>query len=927
MNETTVLPTAPGQEPEKDSGKPPRRRRRRRTNGEQKKAAQAEKAAPAPQQGKTTRRAKKRSRPNQDINAADPTAAIKARIFEVDPAAEAKEDLPPILPLLPEWEGSVPLRSEKPRSPRREAAPAAENAAAASSEKPSEKQAEKTAERPVRHAAAPVDPDMQQRILDTLRALGSPQPAEDLLDAMAVPALPFYHALDALETEGRLFTTRKQKVALPEQLGYVTGRLQITSRGYGFVIPGEEQEDVFVAQSALGGALNGDTVTVRPVQSQSRGASSEGEVIAIVEHANTQIVGTFHKEGTTCTLVPDNKKLGPSFPAVNARRGAAKDGQKVVCRMDYAAGKQPVARVHEVLGWPEEAGTDVLSIIRAHDLPEAFPKVVLNAARAIAQEVPQDDILRREDLRGMTIVTIDGRDSKDFDDAVSLEKLSDGNYLLGVHIADVSHYIREGSALDKEALRRGTSVYFVDRVIPMLPEELSNGICSLNPGVDRLTLSCFMEIDPSGTVVSHRIAETVIRSSERLVYEDVTALLSGNAAMRRRYKRLIPMLTDMQELWGILNNRRMQRGSLEFELPECKVILDEQGHTEDVVLCERGIANRIIEEFMLVCNETVAEHMAHLGKPMIYRVHEVPDEEKITELAAFLGGFGLTLRRSNGPLKPKALQTVLLKAVGRPEENIVSRVSLRSLKKARYCEENLGHFGLAAEYYCHFTSPIRRYPDLLAHRVIKETLRGKLSARRTAALAAKIPEAAQHCSERERAAMETEREVDDLKKCEYLAKHVGEEFTGVISGVTSFGIFVELPNTCEGLIRVSDLPDDYYVFDEKNYRYVGRHRGAIYRLGDSVTITVAAVDAEAHRADFSLVTDWSKNRDGSKSRPASRAKAQKGGAPRSGKTQKAGVSAPQGKSAPSRSGKPGRGQGQGQGQRSGAKSASHRKDK
>jgi len=842
------IPSAqkPSASPEADAQqKPIRRRRRRRTKPSSATAQQKQAEQTPPQtQKKTARRAKKRVRPNQDINATDPTAAIKSRIFEVDSTAE--ESLPPILPLLPDWEGSMPLctpsRAAKTVAQKRapEATPAEKPAAAA--------------KKPAKRSVLRPDSQLQEQILDQLRIMGAPQLPEDLLDAMGAPAIEFFNALDALEAEGRLFTTRKQKVALPEQLGYVTGRLQITSRGYGFVLPADGSDDIFVAQKSLSGALNGDTVTARLVQ--SGGASSEGEVIAIVEHANTQIVGTFHKNGKTCTLVPDNKKLGECFPAENARRGAAKDGQKVLCRMDYSTGALlPTAKVTEVLGWPDDVGTDVLSVIRAHDIPEAFPKVVLNAARAIPQEVPQDDILRREDLRKMTIVTIDGRDSKDFDDAVSLEKLSDGNYLLGVHIADVSHYIKEGSALDKEALRRGTSVYFVDRVIPMLPEELSNGICSLNPQVDRLTLSCFMEIDPSGTVVSHRIAETVIRSTERLVYEDVSALLGGNAALRRRYKKLVPMLTDMQELWGILNARRMQRGSLEFELPECKILLDEKGRTKDVQLCERGIANRIIEEFMLVCNETVAEHMAHLEKPMIYRVHEVPDEEKIAELAAFLGGFGLTLRRGNGPLRPKALQNVLLKAEGRPEENIVSRVSLRSLKKARYCEQNLGHFGLAAEYYCHFTSPIRRYPDLLAHRIIKETLHGRLSARRTASLQTRLPEAALHCSERERAAMETEREVDDLKKCEYLSGHVGEQFKGVISGVTSFGIFVELPNTCEGLVRISDLSDDYYVFEEKNYRYVGRHHGAVYRLGDTVQITVSAVDLETHRADFALVTD------------------------------------------------------------------------
>ncbi|MGI6151389.1 MAG: ribonuclease R family protein, partial [Christensenellales bacterium] len=647
-------------------------RRRRTKQAQPAKVKSAEGAEGKEQQEKQKpKKARRRSRPNRDVSLEDPAAAIRQRIFEIDDG-DVSEGMPPILPILPEWSGSAPVRGNlSVKQVKKVQAPRSEEQAAP---------AQATARKSAKKAIVKDDANLQQAILDCLAQAGIPQSPEALLGKLAVPAMDFFAALDVLEASGQLFTTKKHRVALPSQLGYITGRIHITSKGFGFLTPSDGSADVFVAQRDLNSAMHGDLAVLK--LTGSGGHSRDGEIVAVIERARKALVGRFVLESGSPRFIPDDAKAGGPYPAINLRRGGAKDGQKVVCEMDYDA--SPItARVTEVLGWPDEAGTDVLSIIRAHDIPEQFPRTVKIAARRVPEEISEDDILRREDLRRYTIVTIDGRDAKDFDDAISLDKLQNGNYLLGVHIADVAHYVKEGGALDKEALRRGTSVYFVDRVIPMLPEELSNGICSLNPNEDRLTLSCFMEIDQKGNVLSHRLSETVIRSSYRLVYKDVTQLLEGNARLRKKYQAILPMLTDMAELYEILNRRRIRRGSLEFDLPECKITLDEKGRTADVSLYDRGIANRIIEEFMLVCNETVAEHMAHLDLPILFRVHETPDPERVTELAAFLAGFGLTLRGLKNGLHPKSLQSALSKVEGRPEESIVSRVALRSLKKAR----------------------------------------------------------------------------------------------------------------------------------------------------------------------------------------------------------------------------------------------------
>ena len=651
---------------------------------------------------------------------------------------------------------------------------------------------------------------------------------------------------------GELFLSKKRKYALPTQLGYLTGRIQVTTRGFGFLIPNDESGDVFIAQKLLNGALNGDQVVVRIVDPGA--ASREGEVLAVREHVNERIIGTLEKVKGGYVVHSDNNKLVEEFFVEKGRLGGARQGQKVVADIDYSTG-EPLLTVKEVLGYPDEDGTDVLSILRAHDISEEFSPHVLRAARNIAQEIARDDILRREDLRDWNIVTIDGADSRDFDDAISLDTLENGNILLGVHIADVVHYIRENGAIDKEAGRRATSVYLVDRVVPMLPSELSNGICSLNPDVDRLCISCFMEIDAKGRVVNHRIAETVIRSKERLVYEDVTALLEGDEEQRSRYAPLVPMLEKMEHTARLLGEARQKRGSIDFDLPESKIQVDAHGKPVKVGYVERGFANRLIEEFMLICNETIAQHMALLDLPMVYRVHEPPEIEKVHELNLFLGSLGYSVRHSQNGIRPKQLQAVLEKANGKPEEGVISRVMLRSLKKARYSDQNLGHFGLAADNYCHFTSPIRRYPDLEVHRILKDVLHGQLNEKRQEALRAMLPELCVHCSEKERDAMEAERDVDDLKKAEFLSDHIGETFDGIVSGVTSFGLFIMLPNTCEGMVRISDINDDYYSYDEKNYQIVGRHTKKCYRLGDSVRISVRSVNVAMRQVDFTLLAE------------------------------------------------------------------------
>ncbi len=694
---------------------------------------------------------------------------------------------------------------------------------------------------------------MQDKILEALTAAGKPI-APDTLIAQFEDKAAASSAIEELMKNNRLLLTRKRKLALPEHTGLTPGRVQGHARGFGFFVPQNGGQDAFIPADAMHGAMHGDSVWVRYTDQFSRNGSPEAEVALVSKRAYNKIVGTFEVESRSGGyVVPDESRIPMDMLIPKDRTLHANAGDKVVASiLEYPDGRRPMlGAVLEVLGNKNTAGTDVLSIVRQFDLSETFSKAAQRQAKQISESVADDDRVMRESLIDKMVFTIDGADAKDFDDAVSLERLSNGNLYLGVHIADVAHYVKEGSALDRDALERGTSVYLADRVIPMLPVELSNGICSLNPDVDRLTLSCFMEIDSAGRVLRHRLAETVIRSKYRLVYEDITRLLQGDAAMQAKYAEIVPMLKELETLCGVLNARRVKRGSIDFDLAEANIRLDATGRPVDVEKAERGIANRIIEECMLIANETVAQHMYDLKSPFLYRVHETPDKEKLTELNAFLQTLGYGIRNLRD-VQPRAIQKVLDMAHGSQEENIVSKVVLRSMQKARYSEQCLGHFGLAATRYCHFTSPIRRYPDLMGHRIIKFMLHGELNEKQVSRLNDRLPDIAEHCSRRERVAMEAERAVDELKKCEYMKERIGDSFAGVISGVVSFGFFVELGNTVEGLVRASTLDDDYYVFDEKGYRMVGRSHGQIYRLGDTVQVRVAAVHMDSRNIDFEL---------------------------------------------------------------------------
>lgn len=664
--------------------------------------------------------------------------------------------------------------------------------------------------------------------------------------------------LDQMVKEGSLVVTKKGKYALPETLGFLVGRLQGHPKGFGFLIPdNKDEEDIFISAENMEGAMHNDRVMVRLLTRKSNGDKSrEGEVVRILERANKTIVGLLEKEKHFGFVIPDDSRIAfDIFIPEKEIKGIRSDSKVVVEIVRWPEPRRnPEGRIIEVLGHKDEAGTDILSIIRQYKLPEEFPEEVKEAARKIPQEVRDSDLVGRKDLRHLKTITIDGADARDFDDAVSVELLDNGNYLLGVHIADVSHYVPENSIIDKEAYKRGTSIYLVDRVIPMLPPELSNGICSLNPNVDRLTLSVFMEIDHNGKVVDYSIHESVIRNKYRMVYEDVSKILEDNdPELIEKYSDLIDDLRNMEKLYKILNKRREARGSLDFDLDESKITLDIEGKPTDIMPYDRRVSNRIIEEFMLICNETIAEHIYWQQIPFMYRIHEEPTVEKMLDFNEFIHNFGYHLKGIGGEIHPKVLQELLKKIKGTKEEAIISAVMLRSLQKARYSHESLGHFGLATNYYCHFTAPIRRYPDLVVHRIIKATLYNELNEKKIKRLEAILPEIADHCSQKERLADEVERETEDLKKAEYMADKIGMEYEGIISGVTRFGIYVQLPNTVEGLVRISSIEDDYYVYNEKHYCLIGERTRKIYRLGDIVKVRVVDVNIAERNIDFVLV--------------------------------------------------------------------------
>ena len=686
-----------------------------------------------------------------------------------------------------------------------------------------------------------------------------PMQFEELRAAMQMQGADeenFITALEELEAIGDIIETKKKKYGITEKMNLVPGRLQGNKKGFAFLIPNNKDiKDLFIPAEKLNGAMNNDRVIVRLTAGELNTRKSEGEVIRILERANEKIVGLFESSRNFGFVIPDDPRIHQDIFIPKGEFNGAETNHKVVVEIIvWPEGRRnPEGKVVEILGYKDEAGTDIISIIRSHNLPEDFPEDVESQANKIPEIVPQEDLAKRRDLRDKVIVTIDGEDAKDLDDAVGVEKLANGNYLLGVHIADVSHYVFEKSHLDNEALSRGTSVYLVDRVIPMLPRRLSNGICSLNPQIERLTLSCDMEIDSNGKVVKYEIYESVIKTKERMTYKNVNKILTDkDSETMERYKDLIPDFERMHELMQILGKRRAIRGSIEFEFQETKIILDEKGKAVEIRPYDRGISEQIIEEFMLVCNETIAEDMFWKEAPFVYRVHEDPAPEKIEAFNEFIYNFGYHIKGIS-EIHPKALQQLVEKIKGTREERIISTLMLRSLRKARYTSSNLGHFGLAAKYYCHFTSPIRRYPDLIIHRIIKEDIHGKLKGKRASELHGKLEQLADHCSIRERVAEEAERDVEDLKKAEYMKERVGQEFEGIISSVTSFGMFVELENTIEGLIRISNIEDDYYTFDEKHYTMIGERTKRTFRIGDVLKIRVDKVDVPNRNIDFMLV--------------------------------------------------------------------------
>ena len=661
--------------------------------------------------------------------------------------------------------------------------------------------------------------------------------------------------LEALEQEGKIYLSKRGKYC-KGHAKRLTGVFRASLKGFGFVVLDEgDSEDVFIGADDTCGAFDGDHVEI-VLTKEPEGRSREGKIVKILERGLSKVVGLYRmKPGKKFGFViPDNQRLDQDiFVPIEKSKGAV-DGHKVVVELtSYGEnGKKPEGKIVEIIGHLNDPGTDIMSIVKGYDLPVEFPDKVLRQAERVAKPVSEADMNGRKDLRDWQMVTIDGEDAKDLDDAVSLVKEGE-NYILGVHIADVTNYVQENSALDREALKRGTSVYLADRVIPMLPHALSNGMCSLNAGEDRLALSCIMTVDAKGNVVDHQIAETVVNVDERMSYTSVKKILEEHDEEEcRRYQTLLPMFELMKELSEILRNRRHKRGAIDFDFPESKMVLDEDGTPLEIKAYYRNVATKIIEDFMLAANETVASDFYWRELPFVYRTHENPDTEKIQKLSTFINNFGYTLHIGADEVHPKELQKLLQKIDGTKEEALISRLTLRSMKQARYTIDNTGHFGLAADCYCHFTSPIRRYPDLQIHRIIKESLRGRLNEKRIDHYEHILPEVAKHSSEMERRADEAERETVKLKKVQYMEQHIGEEFEGVISGVTEWGFFVELENTVEGLVRVTKLTDDFYQYYEDTYELVGEATNRRYKLGQKVLVRVEHCDRIMRTIDFAL---------------------------------------------------------------------------
>ena len=664
--------------------------------------------------------------------------------------------------------------------------------------------------------------------------------------------------LNELLMEGRLQISKRGKYSKGEEGGGLVGTFISHPKGFGFVEIEGRSEDLYIPESGVNGAFHQDQVQVELLKGQG-GRRQEARIVKILSHGLTKVVGTYQKSKSFGFVIPDLEKISTDIyiPAEGSK--GAVTGHKVVVELtDYGDDKhKPEGRITEILGHVNDPGVDILSIVKGYDLPVEFEEKLLNQAERVGKPVSEADMAGRRDLRSLQMVTIDGEDAKDLDDAVSLTREGE-NYCLGVHIADVSNYVQENSALDREALNRGTSVYLVDRVIPMLPHTLSNGICSLNQGEDRLALSCLMKVNKKGEVVSYEIAETVICVDRRMSYTAVRKILEErDPELIQEYEELVPMFQDMQELAAILRKKRRQRGSIDFDFPESKIILDQKGNPVSIEPYERNVATDLIEDFMLLANETVAQHFYWMEVPFLYRTHETPDTEKIEKLATFIHNFGyhIKIKTSDHEVHPKEIQKLLASIEGTEEEALIARLALRSMKQAKYSVECTGHFGLACACYCHFTSPIRRYPDLQIHRIIKEQLRGRLMEKRIDHYKEILPEVARQTSRLERRADEAERETDKLKKAQYMKHHIGETLEGIISGITAWGIYVELPNTVEGMIHVARLTGDYYYYKEETFEIVGRDTGRCFKLGQRLKVFVDSVDMVSKSVDFLLAED------------------------------------------------------------------------
>ena len=696
--------------------------------------------------------------------------------------------------------------------------------------------------------------------------------------------------LNELVASGKVGISKKGKYARSEVFAQ-TGIFSAHHRGFGFVTIEGRDGDLFVPPDDTGDAMDGDTVQVI-IDENGRGGRAEARVLKVLKHANETLIGTFEKNKSFGFVIPDNPRITMDIFIPQGKENGAVSGHKVVVKLDtYATrNKNPEGHVQEILGHINDPGVDILSTVRAYGLPEEFPEDVMEEVSYAPEELSADYVAEeigkngRVDLRDVPMVTIDGEDAKDLDDAVSVSKETINGetiYHLGVHIADVSHYVKEGTPLDAEAYKRGTSVYLVDRVIPMLPHRLSNGICSLNAGCDRLAMSCLMDIDEKGIIVGHKICESVVRIDRRMTYTAVNAILEAKNGTEEpqtdapekekskekaefakkcleEYADFVPMFLLLDETARVLRKKRMARGAVDFDFPECKIILDAKGRPVEIRPYERNAATMLIEDCMLAANETVAEDYYWQQIPFLYRSHEKPDGEKIKRFGILINNFGYSIRLQNGELHPKEMQKLLEKAAGSPEEALLARLALRSMKQAKYTTECMGHFGLAANYYTHFTSPIRRYPDLQIHRIIKENLHGGLTKKRIAHYEKILPEVAIWTSSRERLADEAERATDKAKKVQFMERHIGEEFTGVISGISNYGFYVELPNTVEGMVRLANLDGDYYVFDEEHYELVGERTRKKFKLGQTVKIQVVSVDRYLKTIDFLPVRNFDK---------------------------------------------------------------------